>query len=195
MALAVVVVAVMIILVVVAIAILTLAALALAAIEARAAEVETAIHLVLEVHERVGADILRLFEIAAAMPISRDRLVAAAVIDRGLRIGAERTRHGGSEGGIEDDAFADDLVGGDPVLDPIDQGREIGTALRPRPDIAWAAEGTERPGRNAAMADRRRVEQAIEALHAFKAGIVVMLAVAGRHLAIEVEDAAGIDEL
>src|SRR5690348_8120399 len=181
--------------VMVAIAILALIALALAVLQSRAAEVETAIDLVLEMHERVGADILRLFEIAAAMPIGRECLVAAAVIDRRLRIGAQRPRHRGAERGIEDDAVADDLLRRDPLLDPVDERGEIGAALWPRPDIARAAERAERAGGNAAMPDGRCVEQAIEALHAFEARLVVMLAVARRHLAIVVEDAPRVDEL
>src|SRR5438270_728430 len=77
----------------------------------------------------------------------------------------------------------------DAMLDPGDEGREVGAADRP------GSGGAEREDRGAAMADPGRMEQAVEVLHALEAGLIVMRLVALRHLAIIVEDAARIDEL
>src|SRR5205085_7002163 len=99
-----------------------------------------------------------------------------------LRIGAQRPRQGRRH------ALANHLVRGDTILNPIDQRIEISTVARPGPRGAKAED------RRATMADTRRMEQAIEALHTLEAASIVPRLVTFRHLPVVVEDAAWIDE-
>src|SRR6185312_6430341 len=180
---AMIVVAVMVMIVIVMIAVTDSARLG---IDAAAAEIEMAVDLVLVAHQDIGTHDLRRFEIAAAMPVGRIEDAARAGIDRGLRIGAERTRQ---RRATRTGALAQHLAWRNAMLDPVDQGLEVGAAYWPGSDGAEGEDGS------ATMAHAGRMEQAVEVLHALEAGLVVTRLVAPGHLAIVVEDAARIDEL
>jgi hypothetical protein len=135
--------------------------------DAGVTEIETPIHLVLELHEHIGADDRRRLEIAAADSIGGIMDVAGADVLRRLRIGAERARERVVAGHA---LWPMTLARGDALLDPVDEGGKVGAVARPWPDIAEAGIGAEDARGNAAMADAGRVEQAIEACTPSKPG-------------------------
>src|ERR1700732_5088944 len=134
-------------------------------IDAGAAEIEMTSHLVLVLDEHVGTDGGAALEIAAAVEVLRVVDAAAAVVERGRRIGTERA---GASGRAGRGTLRSQRVRCDAMLDPIDQRAE--RIDRDRPDAT------------AAMADAGRAEQAIEALQLLEVRLVAV-AVARRHLA------------
>src|SRR5262245_58343458 len=79
--------------------------------------------LLLELGDEVEADGLVRLQVVAAMEVGRVVGAAGAVVDRGLRIGAQRTRTGaaGGEHGVRSHV----------LLDPVHHGVEQGLWLRP----------------------------------------------------------------
>src|SRR5439155_5850492 len=160
-------------------AVLAIATNADVAVHTRAGKVERALHLVLVFREHVNADDLGRLQIAAAMEVGRVVGAAAAVVDGGLRIRAQRPRP-------RDDAAARglraDLRRRHSVFDPVDEGIEQVLRLR--------------PAATAAVRDTRRAEQSIELLQAFEVGpFPRSLAEARGHLSVVVDHATRHDEL
>src|SRR3982751_1615157 len=115
--------------------------------------VEWPVYLVLVFHNDVGTYGFAGFQIAAAGPIGGVVNVARTVILCRLRIGTQWARQNRRCAG------ANHLAGRDALLDPIDKRSEVNAVSRPRPG------GAEVEDRRTAVADARRVEQAIKTLH------------------------------
>src|SRR5262249_34640205 len=100
-------------------------ALAEVVVHAVVGEVEPALHLVLVLRQDVGADDLGRLEIAAAVEAGRDVRAAGAVVDRGLRVRAERAGDGAAGG------LRQDLRRRGPVFHPVHEGAEEVLRLGP----------------------------------------------------------------
>src|SRR5882672_466398 len=147
-----------------------------AAIDLTFVEVERAVHLMFVLGQHAVADHVARLEVATAEEVVGIVRAAAAAIEGGLRIRAQRPRARDAS----DRVLCEDGLGRIVVLDPRHERAEQVLRLRPRTATA--------------MTDTRRAEQAVEILQPLEVRLV-MAPVARGHLAVIVDHALRHDEL